>query len=125
MFLINLPMATLGATPAVMIYVNVVVAALGFVIHSRIDSSFGWVGRYIVQSPNHHRLHHKLDMSHPTGHFAMAPMWDHLFRTWYGDADQSLVIGVDTPYRHGVWVGADLVRDYWDFWKGFFQRRAG
>jgi sterol desaturase/sphingolipid hydroxylase (fatty acid hydroxylase superfamily) len=124
-FLINLPMATLGATPAVMIYVNVVVAALGFVIHSRIDSSFGWVGRYIVQSPNHHRLHHKLDMSHPTGHFAMAPMWDHLFRTWYGDADQSLVIGVDTPYRHGVWVGADLVRDYWDFWKGFFQRRAG
>jgi sterol desaturase/sphingolipid hydroxylase (fatty acid hydroxylase superfamily) len=124
-FLINLPMAALGATPAVMIYVNVVTAALGFVIHSRIDSHFSWVGRYVIQSPNHHRLHHKLDMSHPTGHFSIAPIWDHLFGTWYGDADQSLVIGVETPYRHGFWIGADLVRDYWDFWKGFFQRRAG
>jgi sterol desaturase/sphingolipid hydroxylase (fatty acid hydroxylase superfamily) len=124
-FLINLPMATLGATPAVSIYVNVLVAAVGFLIHSRIDSNFGWFGRYVLQSPNHHRLHHKLDMSHPTGHFAMAPIWDHLFGTWHGDADQSLVIGVETPYRHGFWVGADLVRDYWDFWRGLFQRRAG
>ena len=124
LFLINLPMATLGATPAVMIYVNVTVTALGFIIHSRINSDFGWFGRYVLQSPTHHRLHHKLDMSHPTGHFGMAPIWDHLFGTWYGDADQSLVIGVETPYRHGFWVGADLVRDYWDFWTGFFRRRA-
>jgi len=124
LFLINLPMATLGATPEVMIYVNVSVTALGFIIHSRIDSDFGWIGRYVVQSPTHHRLHHKLDMSHPTGHFGMAPIWDRLFGTWYGDADQSLAIGVDTPYRHGFWVGADLIRDYWDFWRGLFQRRA-
>jgi len=125
LFLINLPMATLGATPDVMIYVNVTVAALGFIIHSRIDSNFGWFGRYVLQSPTHHRLHHKLDMSHPTGHFGMAPIWDHLFGTWYGEADQSLVIGVDTPYRHGFWIGADLIRDYRDFWTGFFRRRAG
>ena len=32
-FLINLPMAALGATPEVLIYVNVVTAALGFIIH--------------------------------------------------------------------------------------------
>ena len=123
-FLINLPMAILGATPQVMIYVNVVTAALGFVIHSRIDSNFGWFGRYLLQSPNHHRLHHKLDMSHPTGHYGMAPIWDHLFGTWYGEADQTLVIGVETPYRHGLWIGADLLRDYVDFWKGFFRRRV-
>jgi sterol desaturase/sphingolipid hydroxylase (fatty acid hydroxylase superfamily) len=123
-FLINVPMAVLGATPAAMIYVSVIVTALGFVIHSRIDSGFGWVGRWVIQSPNHHRLHHKLDMSHPTGHFSMAPIWDRLFGTWYGDADQSLIIGVDTPYRHGAWIGADLIRDYCDFWTGFFRRRA-
>jgi sterol desaturase/sphingolipid hydroxylase (fatty acid hydroxylase superfamily) len=109
----------------VSIFLNVVTAALGFIIHSRIDSGFGWIGRYLIQSPNHHRLHHKLDMSHPTGHYSIAPVWDHLFGTWYGDADQSLVIGVDTPYRHGFWVGRDLVRDYWDFWRGFFRRHAG
>jgi sterol desaturase/sphingolipid hydroxylase (fatty acid hydroxylase superfamily) len=125
LFLVNIPLAILGASPVVMIYVNVLVIALGFFIHSRIDSNFGWIGRWIIQSPNHHRLHHVLDIStQPVGHFSMAPIWDHLFGTWRGEADQSLVIGVDTRYRHGFWVGPDLVRDYWHFWKGLVQRRA-
>ena len=62
-FFINIPMPLLGATPEAMIWVNVVTVALGFVIHSRIPSGFGWVGRYLIQSPLHHRLHHKLDMT--------------------------------------------------------------
>lgn len=121
-FLINMPMAVLGASPLVMVYVNVVTIALGFLIHSRIDSDFGWVGRWIIQSPNHHRLHHVLDVSEGVSHFGMAPVWDHLFGTWRGDADPSLVIGVETPYRHGFWIGPDLLRDYCDFWKGFVAR---
>src|SRR5665213_3026989 len=121
----SMPMAILGASPAAMIYVNVLVITLGFVIHSRIDSNFGWIGRWIIQSPNHHRLHHVLDISEqPTGHFAMAPVWDHLFGTWRGEADQTLVIGVDTAYRQGFWIVPDLARDYWHFWKGWFQRAA-
>jgi sterol desaturase/sphingolipid hydroxylase (fatty acid hydroxylase superfamily) len=123
-FLINIPMAVLGAPAEVMIYVNVITIALGFLIHSRIDSNWGWVGRWIVQSPNHHRLHHKLDMSYKTGHFAMAPIWDHLFGTWYGEADQSLAIGVAEPYRQGLWIVPDMLRDYWHFWSGFVVRRA-
>jgi sterol desaturase/sphingolipid hydroxylase (fatty acid hydroxylase superfamily) len=124
-FFINIPLAILGASPAAMIYVNVLVITLGFVIHSRIDSNFGWIGRWIIQSPNHHRLHHVLDISEqPTGHFAMAPVWDHLFGTWRGEADQTLVIGVDTAYRQGFWIVPDLARDYWHFWKGWFQRAA-
>ena len=121
-FLINMPMAVLGASPLVMVYVNVATIALGFLIHSRIDSNFGWIGRWIIQSPTHHRLHHVLDISKGVGHFGMAPIWDHLFGTWRGDADQSLVIGVETPYRHGFWIGPDLLRDYLDFWKGFVRR---
>lgn len=126
-FLINVPLAVLGADPAVMVYVNVLVSALGLIIHSRIDSDWGWFGRWVIQSPNHHRLHHKLDMAHPTGHFAMAPVWDHLFGTFYGerggyDPSPSLPIGVDRPYRHGSWVIPDLLRDYWDFWRGWFMR---
>ena len=122
-FFVNIPMAILGASPAAMIYVNVLVISLGFLIHSRIDTNFGWVGRWIIQSPNHHRLHHVLDISEqPAGHFAMAPIWDHLFGTWRGEADQSLAIGVDTAYRHGFWVAPDLARDYGHFWKGWFRR---
>jgi sterol desaturase/sphingolipid hydroxylase (fatty acid hydroxylase superfamily) len=99
-----------------MIIVNVMVISLGFLIHSKIDSNFGWIGRWIIQSPQHHRLHHALDwITVPTGHFAQAPIWDHLFGTWRGEADQTLPIGVDTAYRHGFWIVPDLVRDYWDF----------
>jgi len=120
-FIINLPMAILGASPSVMLYVNVLTLALGFLIHSRIDSDFGWVGRWVVQSPNHHRLHHKLDMSYATGHFGMTPVWDRLFGTFGGTPSASLAIGVDTPYRHGLWIAPDLLRDYLDFWKGWFR----
>ncbi len=119
---VNLPMAILGAPPEVMIYVNVLVVGIGFLIHSKIDSDWGWFGRYVIQSPVHHRLHHKLDMSTPTGHFGMAPIWDRLFGTWYGTADQSLPIGVTARYAHGYFIPRDMVRDYLDFWRGVLGR---
>ena len=127
-FVINLPLAMLGADPAVMIWVNVLVATIGLLIHSRIDSDWGFIGRWVLQSPNHHRLHHKFDMTRPTGHFAIAPMWDHLFGTFYGDegiyagGGRELPLGVDRAYRHGWWVMPDLMRDYWDFWRGWLVR---
>lgn len=124
----TLPAVLFQASPDVIADVMLFVIALRYVIHSRIDSDFGWVGRWIVQSPVHHRLHHILDMSHATGHFAITPIWDHLFGTWRSDAgdyDQTLVIGVETPYRHGAWIAPDVWRDYRDFWKGFVPARAG
>lgn len=124
-FVVNLPLAILGAPGEVMIYVNVLVVALGFIIHSKIESDWGWIGRWLVQSPNHHREHHKLDMSRPTGHFGIAPIWDRLFGTWYEDKpDPKLVIGVDTPYQHGFFVPRDMARDYVHFWMGWFGGRS-
>ena len=123
-FFINIPMPLLGATPEAMIWVNVATVMLGFVIHSRMESGFGWVGRYIIQSPLHHRLHHKLDMTEATGFFGMMPLWDHLFGGWSERRDPNVVVGVDTPYRQGFWVMPDLLRDYWDFWKGLVGRRT-
>lgn len=124
-FLVNLPLAILGAPPEVMIYVNVLVVGIGLVIHGKIDANWGWVGRWLIQSPNHHRAHHKLDMTHPTGHFAIMPIWDRLFGTWYEDRpDPKLAIGVDTPYQHGFFVPRDMARDYIHFWMGWFGGRS-
>ncbi|MGZ3305349.1 MAG: sterol desaturase family protein [Asticcacaulis sp.] len=118
LFLINLPMAILGAPVEAMITVNLIVTTIGLLIHSSIDSNWGWFGRWVIQSPNHHRLHHILDYrKNGVGHYAMAPIWDHIFGTWKGEADQSLPIGVDESYRFGYWFMHDLVRDYIDFWK--------
>jgi sterol desaturase/sphingolipid hydroxylase (fatty acid hydroxylase superfamily) len=123
-FLLNIPMPLLGASPEVMIWVNVLTIALGFVIHSRMESGFGWAGRWLVQSPLHHRLHHKLDMTTATGFFSMTPLWDRLFGGWSETATPRVAIGVDTPYRHGLWLLPDLLRDYCDFWKGLVGRRT-
>jgi sterol desaturase/sphingolipid hydroxylase (fatty acid hydroxylase superfamily) len=127
-----LPTALLDASPRIVVDVGLAVAVLRYVIHSRIDSNWGWVGRWLLQSPVHHRLHHILDTTEPTGHFSLVPLWDHMFGTWRGDTDQSLAIGVATPYRHGLWLGPDLWRDYRDFVKslagifltGIFRRRS-
>ena len=124
LFLINLPMPLLGAGAQAMIWVNVIVIALGFLIHSRMESGWGWTGRWLVQSPLHHRLHHKLDMSQPTGFFAMLPVWDRLFGGWSEHREAGVAIGVDTAYAHGFWLVPDLLRDYCDFWKGLVGRRS-
>lgn len=113
-----LPTALLNASPTVMVDVALAVAVLRYAIHSRINSNWGWIGRYVLQSPVHHRLHHILDTTEPVGHFSLVPLWDRMFGTWRGDTDQSLVIGVSTSYRHGLWLMPDLWRDYCDFLKG-------
>lgn len=116
---ITMPAALFEASPDAIIAINLFTLVLRYVIHSRIDSNWGWFGRYVLQSPVHHRLHHILDMTVPVGHYALTPIWDHMFGTWRGDATQSLVIGVAAPYRHGAWIGPDLWRDYVDFWRGW------
>lgn len=118
-----MPAVVLGASPDAVFDLLICSSLLRYTIHSRIDSNFGWIGRWVVQSPTHHRLHHALDISKtPVGHFSLAPVWDHLFGTWVGEADQSLAIGVnDAPYRHGVWIVPDLWRDYGAFWRGLWR----
>lgn len=119
-FFMNLPMALLGAQPEVMIYVVVLTQLPGLLIHSKINSDWGWIGKYLLQSPVHHRMHHKLDMTHPTIHFSTVPLWDRLFGTWDDYYNPDEPIGVDTRYRHGFWIVPDMLRDYVDLWKGFF-----
>lgn len=123
-FVINLPLSAAGAPADVLLWVNVAVNALGFLLHSEIESDWGWVGRWVLQSPLHHRLHHKLSMETPTGHFGLLPVWDRLFGTWTGGERPGLPIGVAARYRHGFWIAPDLLRDYWDFWRGVAGRRA-
>jgi sterol desaturase/sphingolipid hydroxylase (fatty acid hydroxylase superfamily) len=123
-FVVNLPLPLLGVSLEAMLWVNVLAAILGLLIHTRLETDFGWIGRYIVQSPRHHRLHHKLDMTEATGFFSMMPVWDRLFGGWSERSDVNIAMGVDTEYRHGFWVVSDMLRDYRDFWLGLIGRRS-
>lgn len=124
LFVVNLPLSLLGAHADAVFAANLIAGLLGLLIHARLETDFGWIGRYVVQSPRHHRLHHKLDMGQPTGFFGMAPVWDHLFGGWSERSESNIAIGVDTEYRHGFWVVPDMLRDYRDFWLGLVGRRS-
>jgi sterol desaturase/sphingolipid hydroxylase (fatty acid hydroxylase superfamily) len=114
----TVPGALVDATPDALADVTLLIMGLRLLIHSRIDSNFGWIGDFVIQSPRHHRLHHRLDHGGPATNLSMTPIWDRLFGTWKSDTHLAYAIGVDTPYRHGAWVLPDLARDYRDFWAG-------
>jgi len=114
----TLPAVLLGASPEALADMGLVVVTIRLVIHSRIESDFGFVGRWIVQSPLHHRLHHSLNRQ-PVN-LGLAPIWDRLFGTWRDVPSMPMKIGVPTPYRHGAWVVPDVWRDYREFWRGLF-----
>ncbi|CAN5441605.1 hypothetical protein BH10PSE4_BH10PSE4_46290 [soil metagenome] len=111
-----LPGLLLGSDPSALAYVGLVIIIIRLLIHSRIESNFGWVGRWIVQSPLHHRLHHSLNRM-PIN-LALLPIWDRLFGTWRDAPQHAMRIGTPAPYRHGAWFAPDLWRDYCEFWAG-------
>ena len=124
-FVMNLPLGVLGAPPTVMIAINLAILAFGLLTHSRLDSNWGWVGRWVIQSPNHHRDHHAVRRTPLTGNYSIAPIWDRLFGTWGEESDPSRRVGVATRYRHGFWIAPDLFRDYWHFWRAVLKRVSG
>jgi len=111
-----LPGLLLGCDPAALVYMGLLIIIIRLTVHSRIESNFGWVGRWIVQSPLHHRLHHSLNRM-PIN-LALLPIWDRLFGTWRDAPRHAMRIGTPAPYRHGAWFVPDMWRDYREFWAG-------
>ncbi len=112
----TMPGLLLGPSRGALIDMGLIAAILRLMIHSRIDSDFGWVGRWIVQSPLHHKQHHSFNRM--AVNVGLAPIWDHLFGTWRDLPSMPLKMGTPTPYRHGLWIGPDIWRDYCEFLKG-------
>jgi len=115
--IIALSAVVVGGSATAILMLAVGVAALRFLQHSRLDSDFGWVGRYLLMSPRHHRLHHALGTRpEEAGNFGLCPIWERMFGTWRQPPEGQWAIGVATPYRHGALVHADIWRDYKEFW---------
>ena len=113
--IMTLPLAVLDASPSLIAGVAFGTTILRLVNHSRIDSDFGWIGRWLLQSPLGHRLHHRRDSAAPACNLSLFPVWDHLFGTWKEGGSQAIAIGVGEPYRQGAWVLPDMWRDYREF----------
>jgi sterol desaturase/sphingolipid hydroxylase (fatty acid hydroxylase superfamily) len=110
------PMAVLGVPADAMVDVGMLFIVINYLNHSRIDWDFGWFGRYVIQSPRHHQLHHSL--ADTPCNFSVFPLWDRLGGTWQDVTPQPITLGTSTPYRHGAFIMTDILRDYRDFWRG-------
>lgn len=65
------------------------------VYHSNIKSNFGWL-RYIIVTPQSHRVHHSIEPQHFDRNFGLTfSIWDHLFGTQHRGYDEYPATGID------------------------------
>lgn len=114
------PLALLGVPPEAVIDIGMLIVAINYLNHSRITWDFGWFGRWIIQSPLHHQLHHSRALRRPTN-LSICPLWDRLGGTWLDVRTSEITIGTSVPYRHGAFVVPDMLRDYRDFLRGLWR----
>jgi sterol desaturase/sphingolipid hydroxylase (fatty acid hydroxylase superfamily) len=91
--------------------------------HSQLPWSFGWVGRWIIVSPQVHQIHHSIDEEHRDLNFAVCPLWDHMFGTWYGGSKVPSAYGIADPAHVERPLTAWLL-DIWIFYRDIARSTA-
>jgi sterol desaturase/sphingolipid hydroxylase (fatty acid hydroxylase superfamily) len=106
-----IPLALLGRAPLVYVVVSAIVLTNGFLIHSELNTAWGWFGRWILVSPNAHRMHHASGNRFHTVNFGSdLVIWDRLFGTYRAPPeDMDMPVGAATDYTGmGVFEGSVL-----------------
>jgi sterol desaturase/sphingolipid hydroxylase (fatty acid hydroxylase superfamily) len=91
--------ATLIAVPADQFFIFILlIKAIGPLKHSNITSNWGLIGRYLLQSPAAHRIHHSINANHHNTNFAsLFQFWDVIFGTSMHPSEEEakvILIGV-------------------------------
>lgn len=87
-----------NAVPAILLGVSPSVVAVymflnGFyqsLVHSQLTWGKPWMDRYILFSPEAHRIHHSNDPAHWHKNLGTIPVWDHLFGTFLSPEGQTV-----------------------------------
>jgi sterol desaturase/sphingolipid hydroxylase (fatty acid hydroxylase superfamily) len=95
----ELPFAFFGYPKSITLWVTFFAMLHAFVIHSKISSDWGWIGKWLVVSPYGHTIHHSKTDAHLDKNFAfMFPIWDHIFRTYSNGSAHPAILGIrDEP----------------------------
>jgi sterol desaturase/sphingolipid hydroxylase (fatty acid hydroxylase superfamily) len=81
--LVTFPLLMLQTNLEEIVYFNLFHAWYTRMYHARIRSDFGWL-RYILVTPQSHRIHHSLETIHHDKNFGVIfSFWDRLFGTQY------------------------------------------
>jgi sterol desaturase/sphingolipid hydroxylase (fatty acid hydroxylase superfamily) len=101
------PLIFFDVPPRILLVYFLLATVADLLAHSQLPWGYGWVGRWLVQSPRVHQVHHSKEEEHRDLHFSNCPLWDHLFGTWYK--------GTKLPTRFGIPDPAHEVRPLTQF----------
>lgn len=84
----------LGTPTFVYVFISALSSAHKMLIHSSIQSDWGFIGKYILVSPAAHRLHHSIHEKHYNKNLGSTLIiWDRIFKT-YHPAEEITEIGI-------------------------------
>ena len=72
------PLIFLNVPEQALLIMSVVGVVVGLLSHSQLPWDYGWFGRWVIQSPRMHQIHHSIDEEHQNLNFD-CPLWDRLF----------------------------------------------
>jgi sterol desaturase/sphingolipid hydroxylase (fatty acid hydroxylase superfamily) len=108
--LLKIPDAGLFAS---FVLANQIIASLQ---HSELPWNYGWVGKWIVASPQMHQIHHSVDEEHRDKNFSVCPIWDRMFGTWYDGPNRPSAYGIADP-AHVERPLTQWMIDIWIFYR--------
>jgi sterol desaturase/sphingolipid hydroxylase (fatty acid hydroxylase superfamily) len=103
-----------------------------YFIHSNLNVSYGWFGRYVVVSPVNHRVHHSILPVHHGKNFSVSlVLWDRVFGTFHEGTDplsRNCPIGYEgNIYNKSKWIAVEYFYPTYAFFVALYRdvARAG
>lgn len=96
-----------------------IMAAPGLIAHSRIDTGFGFIGRYFIVSPRFHHLHHSETDSKFKNYGNFFVFWDRMFGT-YAAPERSIndiKVGIENNAYENKSAIAAFVQPVFNFYR--------
>ena len=125
-FFSAIPLAFLGSgSSAVGLAGLFVVTVHAMLIHSELKSDWGLFGRWILISPNLHRMHHAADQANWGRNFGfITPVWDRVFGTYYHSEKAMEVLGVQGSTINDMSFWQGMNQTTFEFLKKIFSKSA-
>lgn len=94
---VSIPIGIIGYPPENFVLIYVILLSIAYLKHGKILYKWGFIGKYIFQSPYYHFLHHSDDKKYYNSNFANNfIIWDHIFGTFrdFNESIDNLRIGI-------------------------------
>lgn len=110
--LIGISSGLIAVPPEYAIAFNMLFQFYLFLIHADLPWEWGWFGRWVMQSPHGHRIHHSSEIEHREANYGNLVILDRLFGTYYGGSEPVKSVGVDDCSHNHHGPVYDLSADY-------------